>query len=129
MSQFGVAEYALAVCGVVTLSGGAIISGVFFYWGCKRMDEILGYVKNCKIIMNNRFYLYMGACGRMAMIGMVAGSLAYPGYYIRKGLMDIEDIRNFPESLKRRLIKLFNMQLVFAACFIVEFIILKLIRS
>ncbi|AMS17678.1 hypothetical protein A3218_26550 [Pseudomonas chlororaphis] len=128
MSQFGVAEYALAFCGVVTLSGGAIISGVFFYWGCKRMDEILGYVKNCKIIMNNRFYLYMGAWGRMAMIGMVAGSLAYPGYYIRKGMMDIEDIRNFPEPLKRRLIKLFNIQLVFAACFIVEFIILKLIR-
>lgn len=64
----------------------------------------------------------------MAMVGMVAGSLAYPGYYIRKGLMDVDDINNFPEPFKRRLMKLFNAQLVFVVCFIVEFIILKLIR-
>ncbi|WP_063430217.1 hypothetical protein [Pseudomonas chlororaphis] len=128
MSKFGAAEYVLASCCLVTLSGGVIISGVFFYWGCTRMDEILGYVKNCKIIMGNRFYLYMGAWGRMAMVGMVAGSLAYPGYHIRKGLMDVDDINNFPEPFKRRLIKLFNIQLVFVVCFIVEFIILKLIR-
>ncbi|AZC63164.1 putative membrane protein [Pseudomonas chlororaphis subsp. piscium] len=42
--------------------------------------------------------------------------------------MDVDDINNFPEPFKRRLIKLFNIQLVFVVCFIVEFIILKLIR-
>lgn len=42
--------------------------------------------------------------------------------------MDVDDINNFPELFKWRLIKLFNIQLVFVVCFVVEFIILKLIR-
>ncbi|MBP5076748.1 hypothetical protein HUS84_22735 [Pseudomonas chlororaphis] len=128
MSKLGVVEYVLASCGVVTLSGGIIISGVFFYWGCTRMDEILGYVKNCKAVINNRFYLYMGAWGRMAMVGMIAGSLAYPNYHVRKGLMDADDVNNFPKPFKKKLVVLFNMQLVLLFCFMVELIVLKLIR-
>lgn len=62
------------------------------------------------------------------MIGMISGALAYSNYQIRKGMMDAGDVDNFPEPLKRRLIAMFNMQLVFLVCLIVEFIVLKLIR-
>ncbi|AUG01974.1 hypothetical protein CXQ81_15645 [Pseudomonas sp. 09C 129] len=129
MSKLSTAEYVLTFLGVATFLGGGITAGVYFYLSCTRMDEILGYVKNCKVVNNQRYYLYMGAWGRFLMIGMISGALAYSNYQIRKGMMDAGDVDNFPEPLKRRLIAMFNMQLVFLVCLIVEFIVLKLIRS
>lgn len=78
--------------------------GIYLYWGYTRMDEMLGYVKNCQMITGNRFYLHMGAWGRMMMVGVVAGYLACPGFFIRRGLLDADEISNFPQPLKRRLI-------------------------
>ncbi|PNA73835.1 hypothetical protein C1Y33_26465, partial [Pseudomonas sp. FW305-76] len=48
--------------------------------------------------------LYMGAWGRMMMVGVVAGYLACPGFFIRRGLLDADEINNFPQPLKRKLI-------------------------
>jgi len=129
VSKLSTAEYVLTFLGVATFLGGGIVGGVYFYLSFTRMDEILGYVKNCKVVNNQRYYLYMGAWGRFLMVGMISGALAYSGYQIRKGLMDAGDVNNFPEPLKRRLIAMFNMQLVFLACLIIEFIFIKLIRS
>jgi len=128
MSKLSTAEYVLTFLGVATFLGGGMTAGVYFYLACTRMDEILGYVKNCKIVNNQRYYLYMGAWGRFLMIGMISGALACSGYQIRKGLMDACDVSNFPEPLKRRLIALFRIQFVFLVCLMVEFILFKLIR-
>ncbi|WDG78609.1 hypothetical protein PUP68_14855 [Pseudomonas chlororaphis] len=128
MSKLSTAEYVLTFLGVATFLGGGIVGGMYFYLSFTRIDEILGYVKNCKVVNNQRYYLYMGAWGRFLMVGMISGALAYSGYQIRKGLMDAGDVDNFPESLKRILIAMFNMQLVFLVCLIIEFIFIKLIR-
>ncbi|AZD29363.1 hypothetical protein [Pseudomonas chlororaphis] len=128
MSKLSAAEYVLTSFGVVTFLGGGIVGGMYFYLSFTRLDEILGYVKNCKLVNNQRYYLYLGAWGRFLMIGMISGALAYSNYQIKKGLMDAGDVDNFPEPLKRRLIVMFNMQLVFLVCLIVEFIFIKLIR-
>ncbi|WDG75584.1 hypothetical protein [Pseudomonas chlororaphis] len=129
MSKLSTAEYVLTFFGVATFLGGGITAGGYFYLSFTRMDEILGCVKKCKVVNNQRYYLYMGAWGRFLMVGMISGALAYSGYQIRKGLMDAGDVNNFPEPLKRRLIAMFNIQLVFLACLIIEFIFIKLIRS
>lgn len=60
MSKLSTAEYVLTFLGVATFLGGGITAGVYFYLSCTRMDEILGYVKNCKVVNNQRYYLYMG---------------------------------------------------------------------
>ncbi|WJV25098.1 MULTISPECIES: hypothetical protein [Pseudomonas] len=88
----------------ITFLGMFTMIGVYIYWGYTRMDEMLGYVKNCQMITGNRFYLHMGAWGRMMMVGVVAGYLACPGFFIRRGLLDADEISNFPQPLKRRLI-------------------------
>lgn len=128
MSKLSTAEYVLTFLGVATFLGGGITAGVYFYLSCTRMDEILGYVKNCKVVNNQRYYLYMGAWGRFLMIGMISGALAYSSYQIRKGLMDASDVSNFPEPLKRRLITLFRIQFVILVCLLVEYILFRLIR-
>ncbi|OLF52968.1 hypothetical protein [Pseudomonas chlororaphis] len=88
----------------ITFIGMFAMMGVYLYWGYTRIGEMLGYVKNCQMITGNRFYLHMGAWGRIMMVGVVAGYLAFPGFFIRRGLLDADEINNFPQPLKRRLI-------------------------
>lgn len=129
MSEFGLADYVLACCSVVTMCGGVAVSAVYLYLGFTRMDEILGCVKRCEIVERNKFYFYMGGLGRLIMVGMVAGFLAYPKFLVKKGAMDARDIESFPELLGRRLVILFNVHLVLFVSFVVELIALKVIRS
>ncbi|AJO79679.1 hypothetical protein [Pseudomonas sp. MRSN 12121] len=98
------AHIVLGGCIGITFLGMFTMLGVYLYWGYTRMDEMLGHVRNCQMITGNRFYLSMGPWGRMMMVGVVAGYLACPGFFIRRGLLDADEINNFPQPLKRRLI-------------------------
>lgn len=92
-----------AVLCALTFLGIFSMAGIYLYWGYTRMEEILGHVKNCKVITGSRFYLHMGPWGRLVMVGMVAGFLARPTSYIKKGILDANEIDTFPQPLKRRL--------------------------
>lgn len=97
------AHIVLASVGALVFVGIFTIMGIYLYLGYTRMEEILSHVKNCKSITKSRFYLDLGPWGRLVMVGIVAGFLALPDLYIKNGSLDADDIKNFPEPLKRRL--------------------------
>ncbi|MFK0088119.1 hypothetical protein ACIQUS_12600 [Pseudomonas sp. NPDC090755] len=41
---------------------------------------------------------------RLNMVGGISGFLLFPSYSIRKGLLDVNDVRNFPPYLRRWLV-------------------------
>lgn len=86
-----------------TFVGVFLVAALYIYWGYFRIDEILGYLGNCKFVAGNTSYLYMGLWGRILMVGMVAGFLAFSKTYIERGGLDAGDIAGFPRALKRRL--------------------------
>jgi len=129
MSKLTTLEYVLASFCLITFIGTLIMIGVYLHWGNTKTEEIMNHVKNCKIINNNRFYLYMGAWGRMAMMGMISGFLAFPGYHLRKGMLDIDDINNFPELLKKKLIMSFYIGWGILISLALEVIAIKITRS
>lgn len=129
MSKVGTADLVLVSFGGVTFLGMFIVMGVYLYWGYTRMDSILAGLKNCLLVNRYRFYLYMGPLGRLMMIGGVAGCFAFSRYLIRNGLLNSEDINDFPEPLKGRLILSHYIALGLIASLFIEAIAVKILRG
>ncbi|MCB2252943.1 hypothetical protein KTQ74_13630 [Pseudomonas chlororaphis] len=96
-------DFFVVLC-ALTFLGIFGMAGTYLYWGYARIEEVLKHLQNCKAITGSRFYLQMGPWGRLVMIGMVAGFLAFPASYIKKGILDANDIDAFPQPFKRKLI-------------------------
>lgn len=69
-----------------------------------QMDLMLGCLKNCSLIANLAQFKRGGLWGRLLLVGSISGVVTFSGFYIRRGSVDIEDIRRFPVQLKRRLV-------------------------
>ncbi|SDT38589.1 hypothetical protein SAMN04489802_4246 [Pseudomonas chlororaphis] len=84
---------------------GALIVwlGVGLYIARTETDEMLERLKNCPAIMNRASFKNAGPAGRLFLMGSVIGVIAWPGMYIRDGGASVEDINNFPQRLKRKL--------------------------
>lgn len=96
-------DFFVVLC-ALTFLGIFGMAGIYLYWGYTRMEEILGHIKNSKAITGSRFYLHMGPWGRLVMVGMVAGFLAFPASYIKKGILETNEVKTFPQPFKGRLI-------------------------
>jgi hypothetical protein len=77
--------------------------GVGLYMAHTETDEMLEQLKNCPAVMNRASFKNAGPAGRLFLMGSVIGVIAWPGMYIRDGGVSVEDINNFPQGLKRKL--------------------------
>ncbi|AVO58953.1 hypothetical protein [Pseudomonas chlororaphis] len=96
-------DFFVVLC-ALTFLGIFSVAGAYLYWGYTCMEEILDRFRSCTAMTGSRFYLQMGPWGRLVMVGMAAGFLAFPASYIKKGILDASEIDTFPQPLKRRLI-------------------------
>ena len=69
-----------------------------------QMDLMLGLLRNCSFIDSLAKFKQGGLWGKLLLVGSVSGVVTFPGLYIRRGIVDAEDIRRFPVQLKRRLV-------------------------
>lgn len=118
----------VVVLGGLTLLGLFVVMGVYVYWGYTRMDSIMEGVKECSLINRYRFYLQMGPWGRMMMVGGVASCLLFSKYLIGRGLLNAQDIDDFPGSLKVSMIVSQYVGWGLLVSLFVEYAVLKIIK-
>ncbi|MGY4659956.1 MULTISPECIES: hypothetical protein [Pseudomonas] len=128
MSNVTTAEIVLVSFGCITFLGAFIMIGVHLYWIRTHLNEALAYFKNSKIVNQQRAFLYFGTWGKMALIGGIAGFLTYSGYFIKRGLLDADEVNNFPEPLKKKLIASHYILGGLLTSFFIEYIAMRLIR-
>ncbi|AIS13208.1 hypothetical protein [Pseudomonas chlororaphis] len=128
MSNVSTADIVLASLGGVTFFGMIIVMGYYIYLAYTRMDSILDAVKNCSLINRYRFYLLMGPWGKMVMVGGVASCLLFSRYLIKHGELNGDDIDNFPEPLKSRLLMSQYISWVLLVSLFMEAIAVKVLR-
>ncbi|MNE98992.1 hypothetical protein D3C80_1975980 [compost metagenome] len=44
-----------------------------------------------------------GPWGKLLLVGGISGIVTFPGFYLKRGGMSVEDLSNFPVALKRKL--------------------------
>lgn len=69
-----------------------------------KMDFILEHLKNCTAIRARVPLRHGGPWGKLMLIGGISGIITFPGFYLKRGELSLDDLLAFPDVLKRKLI-------------------------
>ncbi|WP_423144599.1 hypothetical protein [Pseudomonas chlororaphis] len=83
--------------------GTLIWIGVALHMAYTKMDELLDHLKNCSAIMARAPLKHGGPWGKLLLIGGISGIVTFPGFYLKRGELSAEDLKNFPALFKRKL--------------------------
>ncbi|AZD98772.1 hypothetical protein [Pseudomonas chlororaphis] len=127
MNEITTAHIVLGFFMAGTILGAFIMIGVHLYWIRNHLNEALEHFKNSPIVNQQRGFLYFGTWGKMAVIGGIAGFLAHSGYFIKRGLLDADEVDSFPEPLKKKLIVSHYILGGLLTKFFIEYAVMELI--
>lgn len=68
-----------------------------------KLDMMLEHLKNCSAVKNRAPLKHGGPLGKFLLVGGISGIVTFPGFYLKHGGVNIEDLRNFPPRLKQKL--------------------------
>ncbi|WP_434707396.1 hypothetical protein J3P75_15960 [Pseudomonas sp. R1-1] len=91
------------LCGVV------IILMIIWIWTALyiarlKMDLILEHLKDSSAGTRLAALKHGGAWGRLLLVGGASGLVTFANFYIRRGTLSTDDVKNFPSSLKQTLV-------------------------
>lgn len=88
---------------LILLSMGCSVCSLL-YIACRHIKEIELHLSNCKALTGSTStWSKAGLLGKIFRISMAADILATPGFYVRRGLADPDEVRRFPTRMKRAL--------------------------
>lgn len=119
------ADKIFLAAGLLEFGGILVCIGVALHMAYTKMDLMLEHLKNCSAVISQTPLRKGGPWGNLLLIGWIAGIVAFPGYYLKHGGVSIEDLRNFPPPLKRKLVALKWAAIVLLAAMILLFILRK----
>ncbi|WP_028620013.1 hypothetical protein [Pseudomonas sp. Ant30-3] len=90
--------------GLITFGGIFIVIGASLHLAYTKMDVMLDHLKNCPAVMIRAPFRNGGPWGHMFVLGAIMGVMTTPRLYLRDGGACVEDLKNFPVSLKRKLV-------------------------
>lgn len=91
------------ICGVVLLSIFIWIA-IGLHMAYTKMDMMLSHLEKCSVIVDLTPLRNNGPLGKFLLVGSISGILTFPDMYIRRGNVNADDVKNFPRTLKRKLI-------------------------
>jgi hypothetical protein len=94
-----------SLCGLVIV-GLFIWIGVALYMAYTKMDVMLEHLRKSPSAMSITSLSQGGPWGKLLLIGGVSGFVTFPGFYLKRGSINAEDINNFPVPLRRQLVAL-----------------------
>lgn len=90
--------------GLITFGGIFLVIGASLHLAYTKMDVMLDHLKNCPAVMIRAPFRNGGPWGNMFVLGAIMGVMTTPRLYLRDGGACVEDLKNFPVSLKRKLL-------------------------
>lgn len=91
------------LCGVVIISMIVWI-GIALYIARIKMDVILEHLKNSSAGASLAALKHGGVWGRLLLVGGASGLVTFTNFYIRRGTLSTDDVKNFPPSLRQKLV-------------------------
>jgi hypothetical protein len=94
-----------------SLCGAALLcmfigNGVALYFGYTKTELLLESFKNSSSSITNVIRVHPGPWGKLQLVGSACGVLTFPRFFIKHGILDAEDLDNFPLPFRRKLVLL-----------------------
>lgn len=83
-----------------------ICIGVALYLSYTKGDLMSSHFKSSSSLLAFGIYKSTSLHGRLLLVGSISSILTFPGFFLKRGLANAEDIDSFPLSLKRKLVML-----------------------
>jgi len=98
-----VVDNVLLSIAIADLAGLVLWIGVCLHLAYTKMDLMLEHLKNCSAIMTRAPLRHRGPWGKLLLVGGISGIVTFPKFYLKRGVLNSEDLANFPAPLKRKL--------------------------
>ncbi|MDD2103569.1 hypothetical protein [Pseudomonas putida] len=76
------------------------------YLGYAQGEEMTKHFKNSSSSITSATHRHSGPYGKMQLVGGISFVVTFPRFFLKHGVLDAEDIRNFPLHLRQKLIAL-----------------------
>ncbi|KRA88970.1 hypothetical protein ASD91_14935 [Pseudomonas sp. Root68] len=76
------------------------------YFGYTKRELLLEHFKNSSSSITNTVRIHTGPWGKLQLVGSACMVLTFPSFYIKHGILSIEDFEFFPHPLRRKLVAL-----------------------
>jgi hypothetical protein len=83
-----------------------ICIGIALYLSYAKGDLMSSHFKNSSSLLTFGIYRRTSLYGRLQLVGSISSILTFPGFFLKRGLANAEDIDSFPLPLKRKLVML-----------------------
>ena len=99
--------------------------GVSLHMAYTQMELMLAHLKNSSAIRPHIPLKNGGPWGKLLLVGWIAGIVTFPGFYLKRGEVSIEELNAFPTTLKRRLAIVKWSSIVLLSAMVIRFIFRK----
>ena len=100
------ADTLFLVVGVVDISGLFAGVGYMLFLANTKMNILQRCFKNSWGVTGREEFGYSGVWRRIMIIGRISGYVTFSTFYINRGILSADDLKELPASLKRKLIAL-----------------------
>lgn len=90
--------------GLIDFVGIFLWIGVCLHLSYTQMDRMLDHFKNSSLLNTFVPLRQGGPWGRLVLVGSISSVITFPGFYLKRGSVNAEDLRCFPRALKRKLV-------------------------
>ena len=99
--------------------------GVSLHMAYTQMELMLAHLKNSSAIQPHIPLKNGGPWGKLLLVGWIAGIVTFPGFYLKRGEVSIEELNAFPTALKRKLAIVKWSSIVLLSAMVILFIFRK----
>lgn len=87
-------------------AGLFICIAIALYLGCTQGEQMSKFFKNSASSITSATHRHSGPYGKIQLVGGIYFVVTFPRFFLKHGILDAEDIRNFPLHLRRKLVAL-----------------------
>ncbi|AIL63530.1 hypothetical protein [Pseudomonas alkylphenolica] len=100
------ADKIFLAAGIIDFGGIFVWIGVYLHITYTKMSLMLEHLKNSSVLRTLTPLRHGGPWGKLLLVGGISNILTFPRFYLNRRSVSAEDLRNFPASLKRKLVVL-----------------------
>lgn len=92
------------------------------YVAHKYTERFESLLTNCTFVTGNKnVYQHAGLMGKVMRTGLISMVLAMPRIFVRRGLIDLEEVKRFPPQMRWLLVSLLGIHIVLLAALAISY--------
>ncbi|AWY42123.1 hypothetical protein DKY63_20310 [Pseudomonas putida] len=100
------ADALFVIVGLTIVGGALIVFGIALYLGYTKGDVLSDHFKNSSSLITLPARIDKGLRGKVRLVYSVSSVVTFPRLFMKRGLVSAEDIDEFPNDLRRKLVML-----------------------